>query len=87
MGYRWTVIHHPGMFRAPDDDEVRGLCDFDTQTIHVNVNQPAAMRQHTWLHELMHAVLWTLGRAEAEDERFVDSVGGALAQVFATAQA
>jgi hypothetical protein len=82
MAHEWTVEHHPGMIKAADGDECRGLCEFDTLTIKVNVDQPPSLVAHTFLHEAMHAVLWTLGNKLCEDESFVDSVAGALAHVF-----
>lgn len=83
MAHTWTVIHAPGMITDPaDGDTCRGLCQFDTLTIHINVAQPPSMVAHTYLHEVMHAVLWTLGRVECDNELFVDSVAGALAQVL-----
>lgn len=83
MAHTWTVVHSYGMITDPEDGETcRGLCQFDTLTIHVNVAQPASMVVHTYLHEVMHAVLWSLGRKECEDELLVDSVAGALTHVL-----
>lgn len=83
MGHRWTVIHVLGMIRDPGDgDECRGLCQFDELTIQVNIAQPESMVMHTFMHEVMHAVFWALGRSEVSDENMVDSIGGALAQVL-----
>lgn len=85
MAHTWTVVHHPGMITDPEDGETcRGLCQFDSLTIRVNVAQPPSMVLHTYLHEVMHAVLWSLGRKECEDELLVDSVAGALTQVLET---
>jgi len=85
MGHQWTVIHVPGMIRDPGDgDECRGLCQFDQLTIQINTAQPDSMVLHTFMHEVMHAVFWALGRGEVSDESVVDSVGGALAQVLAS---
>lgn len=83
MAHTWTVEHVPGMITDPaDGDTCRGLCEFDKLTIRVNVAQPASMVAHTYLHEVMHAVLWTLGNKLCADEDFVDSVAGALAHVL-----
>jgi hypothetical protein len=90
MAHTWTVVHVPGMITDPTDGETcRGLCQFDSLTIRVNVAQAPSMVMHTYLHEVMHAVLWSLGRKECDDENFVDSVAGALTQVLepATTQA
>jgi hypothetical protein len=86
MAHTWTVEHVPGMFTAPDGDTCRGFCDFYSLTIKVNVAQAPSMVMHTFMHEIMHAVLWSLGNELADNENFVDSVGGALAQVMETAE-
>lgn len=80
--HTWTVVHSPGMFNAPDGDTCRGYCDFYNLTVTVNIAQPDSLVRHTFMHEVMHAVLWTLAHPLAEDESFVDSVSGALAQVL-----
>jgi hypothetical protein len=82
MAHTWTVVHHRGMFTAPDGDLCRGYCDFFSLTITVNVDQPRSLVAHTFLHEVMHAVLWSLGNELAENENFVDTVAGALAHVL-----
>jgi hypothetical protein len=87
MAHTWTVEHVPGMITDPaDGGTCRGLCEFEALRISINVAQPQSMVLHTFMHEVMHAVLWTLGRAECENELFVDAVGGGLAQVFESAQ-
>lgn len=82
LAHTWAVIHYPGMYKAPDGDMCRGFCDFTALTIWVNVDQTPSMVAHTFLHEVMHAVLWSLGNPLAEDENFVDAVAGALTHVF-----
>lgn len=86
MAHTWTVKHVDGMITAPDGDLCRGFCDFYSLTISVNVAQTPSMVMHTFMHEVMHAVLWSLGNELAENELFVDAVGGALAQVATTSE-
>lgn len=86
MSHTWTVEHVPGMIEADDGDTCRGLCQFDQLNIKVNVAQTPTMVMHTFMHEVVHAVLWTLGNKLCDDENLVDSVGGALAQVMLTAE-
>lgn len=87
MGHQWTVEHVPGMIKADDGDECRGLCQFDKLTLKVNMDQPTSLVAHTYLHELTHAVLWTLGKNKlCESEGFVDSVAGAFAQALQSAE-
>lgn len=82
MAHTWTVKHVHGMFAAPDGDLCRGFCDFYTLTITVNVDQPPSLTTHTFLHEVLHAALWSLGNPLADDENFVDAVAGALTHVL-----
>jgi hypothetical protein len=42
---------------------------------------------HTFIHELMHAVAWVMGRHSFhDDEAKIDGVAGLLLQVIATAE-
>lgn len=82
MAHTWTVKHVHGMFAAPDGDMCRGFCDFTGLTVTVNTDQTPTMVAHTFMHEVMHAVLWSLGQPLADDENFVDSVAGALTHVL-----
>lgn len=87
MAHMWTVEHVHGMIKDPaDGDECRGLCQFDDLKILVNVDQPPSMVAHTFLHEAMHAVLWTIGSDLCDNEGFVDAVAGALAHVLESAE-
>lgn len=69
-----------------DGDACNGVCDFSNLTITINVDNPASLVVHSFMHEMMHAVLWSLGHPLATDEGFVDSVGCALAQVMESLQ-
>lgn len=85
LAHTWRVIHVQGMFAAPDGDMCRGFCDFASLTVTVNVAQTPTMVAHTFMHEVMHAVLWSLGQPLADDENFVDAVAGALTHVLESA--
>ena len=82
----WTVKHIHGMITAEDGDKCRGLCDYNTLTMSVNVDQVSSMVMHTFIHELLHAALWSLGSDLADNEGFVDGLGGFLAQAILSAQ-
>lgn len=84
-GHSWTVHHVQGDVIAPDGDKCKGLCEFDSLTISVNVTLPPSMVWHTFMHEVMHAVLYTLGHELTSNEGFVDSTGALLAQVLTSA--
>lgn len=50
-------------------------------------NNPTTFYYQTFLHEIVHAVLDTMGREElSRDESFVDGLSEALTQVFTTAE-
>lgn len=85
LAHPWTVEPVHGTFEV-DGDACNGCCDFSTLTIRVNVDLPPSLVVHSFMHEVMHAVLWSLGHPLATDEGFVDSVGCALAQVMESLQ-
>jgi hypothetical protein len=85
MGHRWTVQRMPGSFEE-DGDLCNGICDFQTLTIRVNTDAADSLVMHSFMHEVMHAVLWTLGHELATNEGFVDATGAALAQVLESAE-
>lgn len=79
--HTWTVEHAQGTFDV-DGDTCNGVCDFSSLTIKVNVAMPDSLVMHSFMHEVMHAILWTVGHPLATDEGFVDATGCALAQVL-----
>lgn len=85
MAHTWTVEPVQGAFNE-DGDLCNGVCDFQTLTIRLNVAQPPSMVLHSFWHEVMHAVLWSIGNPLATDENFVDAVGCALAHIVASAE-
>lgn len=85
MAHTWTVEPVHGVFEV-DGDDCNGVCDFSTLTIKVNVDLAPSLVMHSFMHEAMHAILWSLGHPLATDEGFVDSVGCALAQVMGSSK-
>ena len=82
VNYTWSVVMHPGPINE-DGDTCHGTCCFNTRTITLDATLDPELLWHTWLHELLHAILNALGRPGLnEDEGLVDSVSGALAQVY-----
>lgn len=81
LNYTWSVIGHEGMIPGPRGIQLYGKCDHDKHELTLNIAAPPDVVWHTFLHELMHAVLEATGRtALSADEDFVDSLSGALAQ-------
>lgn len=85
LGHAWTVEHVHGDVIAKDGDRCKGLCEFDELTIRVNVDLAPSLVWHTFMHEVMHAVLYSMGHELTSNEGFVDSIGGCLAQVLTSA--
>lgn len=81
--HRWRVEHVDGVFDV-EGDACNGVCCFATLTIRVNVSAAPSLVLHSFLHEVMHAVLWTIGHELQVHEGFVDATGAALAQVLST---
>jgi hypothetical protein len=66
-----------------------GVCDIVTATIYLNsdlhADKPREMLEHTFCHELMHAILFANGQiVDHHDEALVDRFGGFLHQIFQT---
>lgn len=73
---------------APKDWKHKGCVGyFDpaNYTIAIKRGRPSQMA-HVFFHELTHAVLAVMSHPLYEDETFVDSFGGLLAQAISTAR-
>jgi Zn-dependent peptidase ImmA (M78 family) len=82
LNYTWIVVGHSGMIRE-GNRQLYGKCDHNEHVITLNIDAPAEVVWHTFLHELLHATLEAVGRtAFSADEDLVDSVSGALSQAL-----
>lgn len=62
-----------------------GLCRLANGTIHIADTQTPDSKMNTFVHELLHAALDTIGRySESNDEQFVCSLAGALTEAIRT---
>lgn len=61
-----------------------GLYSDEVQAIFIKKG-PRSQMLHTLYHEIMHAVLFYMGHKLWADEKFVDQLGGLMAQVEASA--
>lgn len=60
---------------------------FNTETLTIDVlKRPGTITEQTFLHELMHAVLYALNSPLYENEELVDQVGGMLHQAITSAK-
>ncbi len=67
--------------------ECYGLFRPDSQEIFVTAPRKGlseALRAQTFYHELSHALLWTIGSKDYENEKAVDALGHALKQFMET---
>jgi len=64
-----------------------GLCDYGTATISLRRNLKQDIKEATFHHELVHAILDTLNYHKlSSDEKFVDTFGQALHQAIKTSE-
>jgi len=75
-GCKWTILAVSHMTEM-------GLCDPETHTIKIRASLPEQAQQATFYHELVHAILFTMGKTN-HDEEFVDTFGGLLHQYTRT---
>lgn len=62
-----------------------GIMDMDTGKIQVYPNSNREVTEHTYLHELVHALFETAGRKDlSENEELVDLIAAALHHYFQT---
>jgi hypothetical protein len=63
-----------------------GMYEPDKELITVRKSTPA-MQEHSWLHELTHAILLAMGKDKLyADEGFVDSFSALLHQALTSAE-
>ena len=80
-GIPYTVIEHDDIFNA--DAKHFGQVDLLKAEIHMNKDMAEAVKQETLVHEIVHAILVHIGRADlSEDETFVQSFANAINQTF-----
>ena len=64
-----------------DEESLHGLCDFANAEVVIFPHDNRQHLEHTYFHELAHALLVAIGQPElGENEAIVDALGGALHQ-------
>lgn len=71
-GFEWTVRYVEGITEY-------GLCNPSTQEIIIRAGMNEQMTQQTFFHELVHAIMFTMGKLN-HDEEFTDAFGSLLHQ-------
>lgn len=67
---------------SPDITEM-GYCDSESHIIKIRSNLSEQARMATFYHELVHAILFTMGQTN-HNEEFVDTFGGFMHQFMNT---
>ena len=85
-GRVWSVDHNEKLLR---DNQAYGHCEYSTQTITIHEpendnGQTRQGREHTFCHELLHAMAFTAG-LELEEQQ-VDVMAGLFHQFMVTRQ-
>lgn len=60
-----------------------GYCDPESYSIKIRSNMSDQAKQATFYHELVHAILFTMGQTN-HNEEFVDTFGGFMHQFMNT---
>ena len=71
-GFDWTVRYVEGITEY-------GLCNPATQEIILRSGMNEQITHQTFLHELVHAILFTMGKTN-HDEEYTDAFGSLLHQ-------
>lgn len=66
----------------PHGDDCVGIYDPVNQRIDLLAEYDGSRGLHTFMHELLHAALMLMNHKLARDEKFVDTLGGLLAQAM-----
>lgn len=82
MGHEITILNVPGLIEHAG---AFGLWFHKDLVIMIDPDVPASQYEHALYHEITHAMLDLTGHMKlSRNERFVDCIGGALAQVADT---
>lgn len=85
LGHTIVVTRIP-MVEWPHGDDCVGIYDPLNQRIDLLAEYDGSRGLHTFMHELLHAALMVMNHKLAFDEKFVDTLGGLLAQALFPAQ-
>lgn len=80
-GRRWEVARVEHIESGEDGSGTLGRAHDAKARIELHADQSDECMQHTFCHELVHAILMTLGRDKLnDDEGLVDAIGNLLLQ-------
>ncbi len=85
LGFEWKVVQGKDVCLQGN---CYGSCHKETQKIFIDPNIPEQKKEHTLIHEILHALIWQLGlsdRIEKEkctEEEIVTTISQGLYQVL-----
>ena len=86
LNHKITVKVIPKSRWPECDADAVGVWDNERNEIRI-LRQPRTQLHHTFWHEVAHAILDMMGETKiSRDERFVDAIGGLLAQTMDSAE-
>lgn len=87
LGHQWRVEWSHVLL---DEEDLQGSCSYRKHVITLQANnnghwRPSSSLEQTFLHELVHAVLYAAGQHDLRrDEEAVDLIAGLLHQALVT---
>lgn len=82
-GNRWHVVYKPKKQMLFDDDHCYGVCLEERNELWIYNRLGQAKREQTFLHEAAHAILYTMGYHD-HDEQIVEAVSQLVYQLILT---
>jgi hypothetical protein len=76
-GFKWLVKHQPSLNNLGECHSSKGL-------IFLRDEQTESAKQQAFCHELVHAILFSMGDSGPHDEKFVDGFAYLLHQYMVT---
>lgn len=76
-GTTWKVLETEHLVNC-------GQCHVNEATIKLDKKLPTDVKEQSFLHELVHAILYTMGDNTEHDEKFVDAMAHMLHQYLKT---
>lgn len=78
-GIKWKIQENPHLVNMGECHSQRGIIYLKPDS-----NYDPAVREQTYYHELVHAILFTMGDSGPHDEKFVDGFAALLHQYVNT---
>ena len=80
-GIKWAVKENPHLVNMGECHSQKGII-----YLKPDPNYTESVKEQTYLHEVVHAILFTMGDVGPHDEKFVDGFASLLHQYVNTAK-